>query len=170
MGKAVKRNLLLAIILSVALMFVPVGIGIIVAGIEKDTQEIQKKLEILEEEEWGDAEEMQEISAKYEQGVSSYAKMIFWIVLFIVGGYSLLLLLIAWMAWLLYHKNPDKLRTYRVLMSVHYVLQLGVIYVLVDMLVDQFSLWILLLTILVLAALVYSAFCTYSKRICSESA
>lgn len=170
MGKAVKRNLLLAIILSVALMFVPVGIGIIVAGIEKDTQEIQKKLEILEEEEWGDAEEMQEISAKYEQGVSSYAKMIFWIVLFIVGGYSLLLLLIAWMAWLLYHKNPDKLRTYRVLMSVHYVLQLGVIYVLVDMLVDQFSLWILLLTILVLAALAYSAFCTYSKRICSESA
>lgn len=166
MKKAVNRNLLLAVILSVALMLVPVGIGIIVAGIERDTQEIQEKLEILEEEEWGEPEEMQELSATYEQGVSSYAKMIFWIVLFIVGGYSLLLLLVAWMAWLLYHKNPEKLRAYRVLMSVHYVLQLGVIYVLVDMLIDQFSLIVMLLTILTMAALVYSAFNTYTKRIC----
>ena len=92
--------------------------------------------------------------------------MIFWVVLFIVGGYSLLLLLIAWMAWLVYHKNPEKLHTYRVLMSIHYVLQLGVIYVLVDMLIDQFSLIILLFAILVVAALVYSAYNTYTKRIC----
>jgi hypothetical protein len=166
MKKATNQNLVIAIILSLALMLVPLGIGIIVAGIEKDTREIQEKLEVLEEEEWGDPEEMRELSAKYDQGVSSYAKMIFWVVLFIVGGYSLLLLLIAWMAWLMYHKNPEKLRTYRVLMSSHYVLQLGVIYVLADMLIDQFSLIILLFAILVVAALVYSAFNTYTKRIC----
>lgn len=166
MKRAVNQNLLLAIILSVALMLVPVGIGIIVVGIEKDTQEIQKKLEILEEEEWGSPEEMQELSARYEQGVSSYAKMIFWVVLFIVGGYSLLLFLVAWMAWLIYHKNSEKLRAYRVLMSVHYVLQLGVIYVLADMLIDQFSPLTLFLMILVIAAFVYSAINTYTKRIC----
>ncbi len=169
MKKAVNCNFLLAIILSVALMLVPVGIGIIVAGIEKDTQEIQEKLEILEEEEWGSPEEMQELSVKYEQGVGSYAKVIFWVVLFIVGGYALLLFLIALMAWLVYKKNPDKLRMYRVLMSIHYVLQMGVVYVLADMLVDEFSLITLLLTVLVVAALIYSAFNTYTKRICRNS-
>lgn len=169
MKKVVNRNFLLAIILSLALMLVPVGIGVIVAGIEKDTHEIQKKLEILEEEEWGIPEEMQELSAKYEQGVGNYAKVIFWVVLFVVGGYSLLLFLVALMAWLVYRKNSDKLRGYRVLMSIHYILQLGVVYVLVDMLVDQFSLITLLLTILVVAALIYSAFNTYTKRICRIS-
>lgn len=170
MKNAVNRNLVLAIVLSLALMLVPAGIGIIVSGIEKDTQEIQKKLEILEEEEWGNPEEMDELSAKYEQGVGSYAKVIFWVVLFVVGGYSLLLFLIAWMAWFVYHKDPEKLRVYRVLMSIHYLLQAGVIYVLVDMLVDQFSLLTLLLTILVVAALIYSAFHTYTKRIHAEPA
>ena len=95
MKNAVNRNLVLAVVLSLALMLVPLGIGIIVSGIEKDTKEIQEKLEILEEEEWGAPEEMEELSAKYEQGVGSYAKVIFWVVLFIVGGYSLLLVLIA---------------------------------------------------------------------------
>lgn len=166
MKKAINQNLLLAIILSLTLMLVPLGIGIIVNGIEKDTQEIQKKLEILEEEDWGNPEEMQELSAKYEQGVGGYAKMIFWVVLFVVGGYSLLLFLVAWMAWLLYHKNPEKLRAYRVLMSIHYLLQVVVIYVLVDMMIDQFSLITLLLTVLVVTALVYSSFNTYTERIC----
>ncbi len=166
MKKAVNSNFILAIILSLALMLVPLGIGIIVNSIEKDTQEIQKKLEILEQEDWGNPEEMDELSAKYEQGVGSYAKMIFWIILFIVGGYSLLLFLIALMAWLVYCKNPGKLLAYRLLMSIHYLLQAGVIYVLVDMLVDQFSLITLILTVLVVVALVYSAFNTYTKRIC----
>ncbi len=169
MKNAVNRNLVLAVVLSLALMLVPLGIGIIVSGIEKDTKEIQEKLEILEEEEWGAPEEMEELSAKYEQGVGSYAKVIFWVVLFIVGGYSLLLVLIAWMAWLVYHKNPEKLRVYRILMSIHYLLQAGVIYVLVDMMIDQFSLLTLLLTVFVTAALIYSAFHTYSKRIYAES-
>ena len=169
MKKAINRNLLLAAILSLALMMVPLGIGIIVSGIEKNTQDIQKKLEILEEEEWGSPEELEELSMAYEQGVGSYAKMIFWVVLFIVGGYSLLLFLIAWMAWLIYHKNLKKLLTYRILMSIHYLLQLLVIYVLVDMLVDQFSLITLLITVLVVLALIYSAFHTYTKRICKIS-
>lgn len=168
MKEAVNCNFILAVILSLALMLVPLGIGIMVSGIEKDAQEIQKKLEMLEEEEWGSSEEMEELSAKYEQGVGSYAKVIFWVVLFIVGGYSLLLVLMAWMAWLVYHKNPEKLRVYRILMTIHYLLQAGVIYVLVDMLLDQFSLLTLLLTILVVAALIYSAFNTYTKRICTE--
>ena len=166
MKKTANQNLIIAMILSLALMLVPLGIGIIVHGIEKDAREIQNKLEILEEEEWGDPEEMQELSAKYEQGVGGYAKMIFWVVLFVVGGYSLLLFLVAWMAWLLYHKNPKKLRAYRILMGIHYVLQLGVVYVLVDMMIDQFGLITLLLTVLVVVALVYSAFNTYTKRIC----
>lgn len=166
MKKAANQNLIIAMLLSLALMLVPLGIGIIVAGIEKDAQEIQNKLEILEAEDWGEPEEMQELSAKYEQGVGGYAKMIFWVVLFIVGGYSLLLFLIAWMAWLLYHKNPEKLRAYRIIMGIHYVLQLGLVYALVDMMIDQFSLITLLLTVLVVAALVYSAFNTYTKRIC----
>ena len=166
MKKAVNHNLLLAIILSLALMLVPLGIGIIVKGIEKDTLEIQEKLEILEQEEWGNPEELQELSAEYEQGVGSYAKVFFWVMLFIVGGYSLLLFLIALMAWLVYHKNPEKLRAYRVLMSIHYLLQAGVVFVLIDMLIDQFGIIILLLAVLVVAALVYSAFNTYTKRIC----
>lgn len=169
MKEAVNCNFILAVILSLALMLVPLGIGIIVSGIEKDAQEIQKKLEMLEEEEWGSSEEMEELSAKYEQGVGSYAKVIFLVILFVVGGYALLLFLIALMAWLLYRKNPEKLRAYRVLMSIHYLLQAGVIYALIDMQVDQFSLLTLLLTILVVAALIYSAFNTYSKRICTES-
>ena len=64
MKKATNQNLVIAIILSLALMLVPLGIGIIVAGIEKDTREIQEKLEVLEEEEWGDPKEMRELSAK----------------------------------------------------------------------------------------------------------
>jgi hypothetical protein len=81
MKEAVNCNFILAVILSLALMLVPLGIGIIVSGIEKDAQEIQKKLEMLEEEEWGSSEEMEELSAKYEQGVGSYAKVIFWVIL-----------------------------------------------------------------------------------------
>ena len=38
MKNAVNRNLVLAVVLSLALMLVPLGIGIIVSGIEKDTK------------------------------------------------------------------------------------------------------------------------------------
>ena len=168
MKKAINCNFILAIILSLGLMLVPVGIGIIVNGIEKDMQEIEEKIEILESEEWVDEEEGYQLSEEFEQGMGNYARMIFYVVLFIVGGYSLLLFMIALLAWLIYRKNPDKVKSYRVLMSVHYLLQAGVVYVLVDMLLSQFEIILLLLTILVVAALLYSALQTYTKRICTD--
>lgn len=161
MKKAVNRNFVLVIILAAALLLVPLVIGISVRGIEKDAQAIEEKMKIVLAE-----GETYELSENYSQEVTAYAKMIFLVILIVVGGCAALLFLTALAAWLIYRNNSKKIRTYRVVMTINYLLQAGVIYVMVDMLADQFSIGVLLLTLLVAAGLVYSAIYTYSKRIC----
>ncbi len=166
MKKAVNRNFVLVIILALALLLVPLGIGISVKGIEKEAQEIEEKMELVFAED-ADGEGYQ-VPENLSQEMTAYAKMIFWVILIVVGGYAAVLLLTAFAAWLVYRNNPQKVRTYRVLMTINYLLQAGVIYVMVDMLLDEFSIGILFLTILVAAALLYSTIYTYSKRICTN--
>ena len=163
MKKAVNRNFVLVIILALALLLVPLGVGISVIGIEKDAQEIEEKMEIVLAEGEG-----YQLTDDYSREVTAYAKMIFWVILIIVGACAAVLFLTAFAAWLVYRSNPEKIKTYRVLMTINYLLQLGVIYVMADMLREEFSIGILFLTILVVAGLLYSAFYTYSKRICTN--
>ena len=163
MKNAVNRNFVMVIILSLALLLVPLWAGISVMGIEKDAQELEEKMEIVLAEGEG-----YQLTDNYSQEVTAYAKMIFWVILIVVGGFVAVIFLTALAAWLVYHNNPDKIKTYRVIMSINYLLQVGVIYVMVDMLFDEFSMGILLLSLLVVAGLLYSASYTYSKRICTN--
>lgn len=162
MKNAVNRNFILVIILALGLLLVPLVVGISVKGIEKDAQEIEEKLEIVVAEGEG-----YELTDSYSKEVTAYAKMIFWVILIVVGGCSALLFLTAFAAWLVYRNNPQKVKSYRVIMTINYLLQAVVIYVMADMLLDEFSVGVLLLTLLVAAGLVYSALYTYSKRICT---
>ena len=168
MKKVVNRNFILATVLALALLLVPLGVGIIVNGIEKDAKDIEEKMEILREDE-SFAESGYEMPEDYTQGMADYARMLFYVILFLVGGYALVLFLTALMAWIIYRKDSQKLRTYRVIMGVHYVLHAGVIYVLLDMVFDQFSVITLVLAVLVTLMLLYSAGHTYSKRISADS-
>lgn len=163
MKNAVNRNFVMVIILSLALLLVPLWAGISVMGIEKDAQELEEKMEIVLAEGEG-----YQLTDNYSQEVTAYAKMIFWVILIVVGGFAAVIFLTALAAWLVYHNNPEKIKTYRVIMSINYLLQVGVIYVMVDMLFDEFSMGILLLSLLVVAGLLYSASYTYSKRICTN--
>lgn len=163
MKNAVNRNFILVIILALGLLLVPLVVGISVKGIEKDAQEIEEKLEIVVAEGEG-----YELTDSYSKEVTAYAKMIFWVILIVVGGCAALLFLTAFAAWLVYRNNPQKVKSYRVIMTINYLLQAIVIYVMVDMLFDEFSVGVLLLTLLVAAGLVYSALYTYSKRICTN--
>ncbi|MBR6664636.1 MAG: hypothetical protein IKL22_02835 [Lachnospiraceae bacterium] len=164
MKNAVNRNFILVIILALGLLLVPLVVGISVKGIEKDAQEIEEKLEIVVAEGEG-----YELTDSYSKEVTAYAKMIFWVILIVVGGCAALLFLTAFAAWLVYRNNPQKVKSYRVIMTINYLLQAIVIYVMVDMLFDEFSVGVLLLTLLVAAGLVYSALYTYSKRICTNN-
>jgi len=164
MKNAVNRNFILVIILALGLLLVPLIVGISVKGIEKDAQEIEEKLEIVVAEGEG-----YELTDSYSKEVTAYAKMIFWVILIVVGGCAALLFLTAFAAWLVYRNNPQKIKAYRVIMSVNYLLQAVVIYVMVDMLLDEFSIGVLFLTLLVAAGLFYSALYTYSKRICTNN-
>ncbi|MBR3824286.1 MAG: hypothetical protein IKJ39_03710 [Lachnospiraceae bacterium] len=164
MKNAVNRNFILVIILALGLLLVPLVVGISVKGIEKDAQEIEEKLEIVVAEGEG-----YELTDSYSKEVTAYAKMIFWVILIVVGGCAALLFLTAFAAWLVYRNNPQKIKAYRVIMSVNYLLQAVVIYVMVDMLLDEFSIGVLFLTLLVAAGLFYSALYTYSKRICTNN-
>ncbi len=166
MKKAVNRNFVLVIILALALLLVPLAVGISVKGIEEDAQAIEEKMEIVFAEDAG--EDGFQMPENFSQEMTAYAKMIFLVILIVVGGYSAVLLLTAYAAWLVYRNNPQKVKAYRVLMTINYLLQAGVIYVMVDMLREEFSIVILFLTILVAAALIYSAIYTYSKRICTN--
>jgi len=164
MKNAVNRNFILVIILALGLLLVPLVVGISVKGIEKDAQEIEEKLEIVVAEGEG-----YELTDSYSKEVTAYAKMIFWVILIVVGGCAALLFLTAFAAWLVYRNNPQKVKSYRVIMTINYLLQAIVIYVMVDMLFDEFSVGVLLLTLLVAAGLVYSALYTYSNRICTNN-
>ena len=164
MKNAVNRNFILVIILALGLLLVPLVVGISVKGIEKDAQEIEEKLEIVVAE-----GESYELTDSYSKEVTAYAKMIFWVILIVVGGCAALLFLTAFAAWLVYRNNPQKIKAYRVIMSVNYLLQAVVIYGMVDMLLDEFSIGVLFLTLLVVAGLFYSALYTYSKRICTNN-
>lgn len=164
MKKVINRNFIISIILSLALLLVPLWMGTILRGIEEDRQKIQEKLELLEETEPGSTEELG-MGAE----VSGFGIAFFYLIVFIIAGYAFLLFLTALLAWLLYRKNPKRKLAYRVLMSVNYLLHVGVILVLADMLLEQFNIVVLLLTILVTSALLCSAFYTYSKRICAGS-
>ncbi len=164
MKNAVNRNFILVIILALGLLLVPLVVGISVKGIEKDAQAIEEKLEIVVAEGEG-----YELTDSYSKEVTAYAKMIFWVILIVVGGCAALLFLTAFAAWLVYRNNPQKVKSYRVIMTINYLLQAIVIYVMVDMLFDEFSVGVLLLTLLVAAGLVYSALYTYSKRICTNN-
>lgn len=164
MKNAVNRNFILVIILALGLLLVPLVVGISVKGIEKDAQEIEEKLEIVVAEGEG-----YELTDSYSKEVTAYAKMIFWVILIVVGGCAALLFLTAFAAWLVYRNNPQKVKSYRVIMTINYLLQAIVIYVMVDMLFDEFSVGVLLLTLLVATGLVYSALYTYSNRICTNN-
>ena len=164
MKNAVNRNFILVIILALGLLLVPLVVGISVKGIEKDAQAIEEKLEIVVAEGEG-----YELTDSYSKEVTAYAKMIFWVILIVVGGCAALLFLTAFAAWLVYRNNPQKVKSYRGIMTINYLLQTVVIYVMVDMLLDEFSIGVLLLTLLVAAGLVYSALYTYSKRICTNN-
>lgn len=160
MKKAVNRNFVLVIILALALLLVPLSVGISVIGIEKDAQAIEEKMEMVFAE-----DEDYRVPENLGQEMAAYAKMIFLVILIVVGGYAAVLFLTAFAAWLVYRNNPQKVKAYRILMTMDYLLQVGVIYVMVDMLREEFSIGILFLTVLVVAALIYSAAYTYSKRI-----
>ena len=164
MKNAVNRNFILVIILALGLLLVPLVVGISVKGIEKDAQAIEEKLEIVVSEGEG-----YELTDSYSKEVTAYAKMIFWVILIVVGGCAALLFLTAFAAWLVYRNNPQKVKSYRVIMTINYLLQAVIIYVMVDMLLDEFSIGVLFLTLLVAAGLVYSALYTYSKRICTNN-
>lgn len=164
MKNAVNRNFILVIILALGLLLVPLVVGISVKGIEKDAQAIEEKLEIVVSEGEG-----YELTDSYSKEVTAYAKMIFWVILIVVGGCAALLFLTAFAAWLVYRNNPQKVKSYRVIMTINYLLQAVVIYVMVDMLLDEFSIGVLFLTLLVAAGLFYSALYTYSQRICTNN-
>ena len=166
MKKAVNRNFVLVIILALALLLVPLVVGISVKGIEEEAQTIEEKMELVFAEDANG--ERYQVPEDLSQGMTAYAKMIFWVILIVVGGFAAVIFLTAWAAWMVYRNNPQKVKAYRVLMTINYLLQAGVIYVMVDMLFEEFSMGILLLSLLVAAGLLYSAFYTYSKRICTN--
>lgn len=166
MKKAVNRNFVLVIILALALLLVPLVVGISVKGIEEEAQAIEEKMELVFAEDANG--ESYQVPEDLSQGMTAYAKMIFWVILIVVGGFAAVIFLTAWAAWMVYRNNPQKVKAYRVLMTINYLLQVGVIYVMVDMLFEEFSMGILLLSLLVAAGLLYSAFYTYSKRICTN--
>jgi len=83
-----------------------------------------------------------------------------------VGGYAGLLLVFAVLARLVFAKEGGRLLAYRILMSVEYVLQAGILVFLIGLLLDGFDIVFLILTLMIAAGLIYSGINTYTKRIC----
>jgi len=165
MKKRMNLNLLLATLLAVGLMIIPIVIGVISWNIEQEMQDVREEMQMILTEDYGDhvgSDEYTMESTDYSSG--SYIMMFVYVLFFIIGGYALLVFLFALIAWMILRQNSKRLMMYRLLMGVEYLLQAGVLYVMIDMLIDKFDIITLFLTILVLAGLLYSAINTYSKR------
>lgn len=101
--------------------------------------------------------------------VGALAGAVILVMIVLVGGYSLLLILFAVVARVVFATQGGRLLAYRILMGIEYVLQAGIVWLCVDvMLEDSGALPVILFVFgaAVTGSIVYSAVNTYSKRIC----
>lgn len=165
--KKVNINFLLALVLVAGLLMIPVVLGVAVNDMSGELDALESDISAtLEEGEVDDVEGYGVLAEGTAYGLGTFANTMLIIVIIMVGGYAGLLFVFAAMARLIYAKEGKRLLAYRILMSVEYVLQAGIIVFLVNLLLGGFDIVFLLMILMIAAGLIYSARNTYTKRIC----
>lgn len=165
--KKVNINLILALVLVAGLLMIPIALGMIVNDMSGELNELGEEMSTAFED--GEIDTVEGHGLILEgagYGLGAFAGTMLIIIIFMVGGYAGLLFVFAVMARLIFAKEGGRLLAYRILMGVEYVLQAGIVVFLVSMLLEGFDIVFLLMTLMVLAGLIYSARNTYTKRIC----
>ncbi len=166
MKKRANINFILIIILTVAMLLVPAILGIALIDLDSDMESLKSEISVaLEDDEMDDVEGYGVIAEGVGYGLGAFAGALVFAVALLVGGYAILLFVVALIARLVFAKEGKRLVVYRILMGLEYILQLGILIFFVDMLSGGFQLGALLLMLLVLAELVYGCVNTFTKRI-----
>lgn len=167
MKKRANINFLLVIILTVAMMVVPIVLGVALVDLSSELEGVKSSMDAtLEGSEIDDVEGYGVIAESIGYGFGAFAGAILLVVIFLVGGYAFVLFLIALIARLIFGKEGKRLLAYRILMGFEYALQAGIILFFADVLSGEFNVVPLVIMLLVLAEIVYGVINTYTKRIC----
>jgi len=165
--KKVNINLILALVLVAGLLMIPIAMGVIVNDLNDDLGILGEDMsEAYEDGEIDTVEGHGLILEGAAYGLGVFSSTMLMIVIIMVGGYAGLLLVFAVLARLVFAKEGGRLLAYRILMSVEYVLQAGILVFLIGLLLDGFDIVFLILTLMIAAGLIYSGINTYTKRIC----
>ncbi|MBQ7919684.1 MAG: hypothetical protein IJ324_07080 [Lachnospiraceae bacterium] len=168
MKKKVNINFILVIVLVAAMMLVPIVLGVAYAELNSEMVSLKSSMDATLEsnDEIEDVEGYGLIAESIGYGFGAFAGILVLAMIIIVAGYALLLFVFALIARLVFAREGKRLLAYRILMGIDYVLQVGLVLFLGEMLLGEFNVGPLVLMLLVLAGLVYSARNTYTKRIC----
>ncbi len=165
--KKVNINLILALVLVAGLLMIPIALGVIVNDMSGELDALGEEMSTAFED--GEIDTVEGHGLIWQgagYGFGAFAGTMLMIVIFMVGGYAGLLFVFAVMARIIFAKEGGRLLAYRILMGVEYVLQAGIVVFLISMLLEGFDFVFLLMTLMILAGLIYSARNTYTKRIC----
>ena len=165
--RKVNINFILALVLVAGLLMIPIVLGVAVNDLSSDIDAPGDGISTALED--GEADEVEGYGMLLEgagYGLGTFANAMLMVVIIMVGGYAGLLFVFAAMARLIFAKEGGRLRAYRILMGVEYVLQAGIIVFLGNLLLSGFDIVFLLMILMIGAGLIYSAVNTYTKRIC----
>ncbi|MBQ8821347.1 MAG: hypothetical protein IJZ82_01775 [Lachnospiraceae bacterium] len=133
MKKKVNNNFTLVILLVAAMLLIPLIFGLALIDLDSDMDSLKNEISTtLEDGEVDDVEGYGVIAESVGYGFGAFASVIIFVIILMVGGYALLLFVIALIARLIFKAEGKRLTAYRILMGVEYVLQLGIVYLLVD--------------------------------------
>lgn len=168
--KRVTQNLLICIGLPLGLVVFTIILAVVINSFGSEIKEIKEDIESVYED--GEVDTIEGHGAIFSGGImvlGVFAEIALIVVAFFVGGYAVLLIILAVIARVIFAPKGGRLLAYRILMGIEYVLQAFLVWLCVAFALDEtllFMFFYLRIGIGVAAALIYSVINTYSKRIC----
>lgn len=169
--KKVTQNFIISLAMATVILVLTLVLGIFLSvygdGLECMGEDIST---IFED---GEVDTVEGHGAIFESSilfVGAFMGAVVLALVILMGGYAFLLILFAVVARAVFAPRGGRLLIYRILMGIEYVLQAGIVFFLITILLEETGLSfiiVLAITAAVVAGLVYSAVNTYSKKICA---
>lgn len=169
--KKVTQNFIISLAMAATVLLLTLVLGIFLSVYGNDLEGMSEDINAIFED--GEVDTVEGHGAIFEGSilfVGTFVGAVVLVLVILMGGYAFLLILFAVVARAVFAPRGGRLLIYRILMGIEYVLQAGIVFFLITILLEEtgFSFIIVLaITASVASGLVYSAVNTYSKRICS---
>lgn len=169
--KKVTQNFIISLTMAAAILVLTLVLGIFLSVYGNGLEGMGEDINTIFED--GEVDTVEGHGAIFEGSilfVGAFVGAVVLVLVILMGGYAFLLILFAVVARVVFAPRGGRLLSYRILMGIEYVLQAGVVFFLITILLEETGLSfiiVLAITAAVVAGLVYSAVNTYSNRICT---